>query len=233
MFRAVVVRMYAPNGAEIRVSLKQGVDPTVATARLERMGLFLIPPDEFQRERRAQVGALVLRYHGGPEDEVPVLDVYFRHPGGYVDRFRSMVVYLDHSWQREEIEKILGISLDQLPSYNADAPLIRGERPDRDARYVVRVQGLWAVWRLNPASEEGDRVKKRLFLRWEVEGSVSVQLPGQAERPLSTVPDEDLPLPLSDRQLHSAILGVGNAPLTGKPGAGNTDPDGFLQRHRR
>ena len=68
MFREVVVRMYAPNGAEIHVSLKQGVDPTDAAACLERMGLFPVPPDEFQRERRDQVGALVLRYHGGPED---------------------------------------------------------------------------------------------------------------------------------------------------------------------
>ena len=226
MFQEIRLRAFTPNGAEAWVTLKSGVNPADAAALLERMGLLPVPPDEFQRERRNEIGALVLRYHGEPDgDEVPVLDLYFRHSGGYVDRFRSMVVYLDRPEQREEIERLLGVPLDQLPFYDADTPLIRGEKPQRDNKCVVWVRGLWAVWRLNPASEEDDRAKKRLFLRWEVEGTVQVRLPGQAEaenhdrnkvqvQVSTAVVDANHPRPLDDHSLHTAVLGVWGLPKT-------------------
>jgi len=181
MFEKPIIKVFAPNGAEVWVPVDG--DILEAAARLERMGLSPLPPDEFRREHRNEVGALVVRYHQNPDgQEVPVIDVYFRHEGGYVDKYRSMVIYLDREQDRKTLEEILNISLSKLPFYDSDTPLVRGERPDRDEKYVIQVQGLWVVWKKNPAAVEDDRAKKRLFLRFECEEKVKVRLPGHKKK---------------------------------------------------
>ncbi len=172
--KQIQIRMYAPNGAEVLVSVETDGNPVVAmeaAAALERMGLRPTPPNEFERERRSQLGCFVLRMHdNGDDTETPVVDIYLKHANGYVDRHRSMRVYLNSQQDMNRFEEAVGMSLDDIPVYDSDTPLERGRRPQRDEQYVVwPKRKVWVVWRLNPASQEDEKAPKRLFVRWEWE----------------------------------------------------------------
>ena len=172
MSQQIQVRMYAPNGAEVLVSVNGGPENVAdVAAALERAGLYPTPPTEEERERRSRVGAFVVRSHiNGDGSETPVVDVYFRHRNGYTDRLRSMRVYLNSQRDREEFERAFGVRLEALHIYDGDTPIERGKRPQQD-RFVYRpAHSVWVVWRLNPASATDDKAPKRLFVRWEADG---------------------------------------------------------------
>lgn len=161
------VKMYAPNGAEVYLPF----DPTNANNMLalyEQQGLSPTPLNEYERERRSQVGAFVVRSHINPDgSETPVVDVYFRHRNGYTDRLRSMRVYLNTSRDRAGFEAVFGVSLGALNIYDGDTPIERGKRPQQEKFVYEPSYPVWVVWRLNPASENNEQAPKRLFIRWE------------------------------------------------------------------
>jgi len=161
------VKLYAPNGAEVYLPF----DPNNIRllALYEQQGLTPVPPSEYERERRTQVGAFVVRIHiNGDGSETPVVDVYFRHRNGYADRLRSMRVYLNTDRDIRHFESAFGVSLQSLPFYDSDTPIDRNRvRPGQEQYIHHPTCPVWVVWRLNPASENDEQAAKRLFIRWE------------------------------------------------------------------
>ena len=164
-----LVKMYAPNGAEVYLPF----DPTNANnilALYEQQGLSPTPLNEYERERRSQVGAFVVRSHINPDgSETPVVDVYFRHRNGYVDRLRSMRVYLNTERDVQQFQSAFGVRLDALAFWPGNTPPDRGRmKAEDEKKYIHRPRHrVWVVWRLNPASESDEQAPKRLFVRWE------------------------------------------------------------------
>ncbi len=163
------VKMYAPNGAEVYLPF----DPTSANNMLalyEQQGLSPVPLGEHERERRSQVGAFVVRSHINPDgSETPVVDVYFRHRNGWVDRLRSMRVYLNTERDVQQFQSAFGVRLDALAFWPGNTPPDRGRmKAEDEKKYIHRPRHrVWVVWRLNPASESDEQAPKRLFVRWE------------------------------------------------------------------
>ena len=164
-----LVKMYAPNGAEVYLPF----DPTNANNMLalyEQQGLSPTPLNEYERERRSQVGAFVVRSHINPDgSETPVADVYFRHRNGYVDRLRSMRVYLNTERDVQQFQSAFGVRLDALAFWPGNTPPDRGRmKAEDEKKYIHRPRHrVWVVWRLNPASENDEQAPKRLFVRWQ------------------------------------------------------------------
>jgi len=162
------IKMFAPNGAEVYLPF----DPTRARrllAEYERQGLTPTPPGEYERERRDEVGAYVVRLHvNGDGSETPVVDVYFRHRNGWVDKLRSMRVYLNTDYDRKAFERAFRVSLETLEFYDNATPIDRGKvRPGQEKYIHMPSCPTWVIWRLNPASESDEQAPKRLFVRWE------------------------------------------------------------------
>jgi len=165
-----LIKMYAPNGAEVYLPF----DPanTNALVLYEQEGLSPLPPGEYERERRSQIGAFVVRSHVNPDgSETPVVDLYFRHRNGYTDRLRSMRVYLNTDRDIERFQAAFGVRLDGLNIYDGDTPIERGKRPQQERFVYEPSRPVWVVWRLNPASKNDEQAPKRLFVRWETAGA--------------------------------------------------------------
>ena len=165
---AGMVRMYAPNGAEVYLPF----DPARAEQLLlqyEAQGLRPLPPAEHEREIRVRIGAFVVRSQiNSDRTTTPVVDLYFRQQGGYIDRLRSTRVYLNTPRDVEAFERAFGVSLKSIPVYDADTPLERGKRPERDKRYVQYPRfPVFAVLQLNPQHGKKENAPKYRFLRWE------------------------------------------------------------------
>ncbi|HEY57645.1 MAG TPA: hypothetical protein G4O04_03760 [Anaerolineae bacterium] len=123
-----------------------------------------------------------MRSHiNGDGSETPVVDVYFRHRNGWVDRLRSMRVYLNTGRDRAHFEATFGVSLDTLNIYDGDTPIERGKRPQQERFIYEPSHPVWAVWRLNPASESDEQAPKRLFVRWETAGRQQSRKPQRPE----------------------------------------------------
>lgn len=170
-----LVKLYAPNGAEVYLPF----DPNNIRllALYEQQGLSPVPPSEYERERRTQVGAFVVRLHiNGDGSETPVVDVYFRHRNGYTDRLRSMRVYLNTERDINHFENAFGVSLNSLTFYDSDTPIDRNRVRPGQEKFIHRPAcPVWVVWRLNPASENDEQAPKRLFVRWERGKCIKVQ----------------------------------------------------------
>lgn len=158
----VLVTLPVPIGTPI--SAAQAKDMLLSVSGLLAAGWQVSQQSLDEGETLERVTHLVRRVKFNEDtSETPLLDVY---TGG---NFRQVSVYLNTPEDRSAFEEISGLELDGLPLFEGDAPIERQRNPNRDRSYVVAVNRLAVVWKMNPRYEgpEDKKHPKRLFVRWQ------------------------------------------------------------------
>jgi len=157
----VLVTLPVPVGTPI--SPAQAKDMLLSVSGLLAAGWQVSQQSLDEGETLERVTHLVRRVKFNEDaSETPLLDVY---TGG---NFRQVSVYLNTPEDRSVFEEISGMELNGLPLFEGDAPIERQRNPNRDRSYVVAVNRLAVVWKMNPRYEGAEDKKhpKRLFVRW-------------------------------------------------------------------
>lgn len=169
------VKLYHPAGVQCTIPLPLNGTLTESTSLLllEEVsaligaGWLVNQPSLEEGETREAVSYVARRQ----ANDTDVIDVYC---GG---QYKTLHVYMNDAEDYEDFEKSFGMRVGAIPLWDGDTPIKRGERPDRDAKYLVNVGAaeVEVVWRLNPRYEgEGDKKhQKRSFVRWERRGRPS------------------------------------------------------------
>jgi hypothetical protein len=93
----------------------------------------------------------------------------------YTERFKNkfLHLYLNDAAQGEAFKQAVGLDVHSLPIYKSKSALTRGEYPDEDAQYIVRVASPVEVfykqnerWSPDLSEEDKKKIAKYLFVRW-------------------------------------------------------------------
>lgn len=121
-----------------------------------------------QGENVAEIGYVARRekYNTNDGSTTPIIDLYENKDPQRGGAFKLIHLYLNTAEDVAAFESACGITLSQIPLYEADAAIERGKGKDK---YVLALRApAKLVWKLNPRYEGKDDKKnaKRLFVRW-------------------------------------------------------------------
>lgn len=183
------VKLYHPCGVQVTlpIPVQTAITPEMASAMLASVsslvsaGWLPNPASLEDGEQEHEIGA-VLRcvQFNDDESETPVIDLY---PANDRLKYKLLRVYLNTAEDIKAFEKSCGVKLADLPLYESNTGIKRGENARLDQKYIVPLQHpVKVVSKANPLWEGEDDKKhlKRLLTRW---GPPAIAVPATPPEP--------------------------------------------------
>jgi hypothetical protein len=162
----------------------------VSVSNLVNAGWLPNLPNLEDGEQEHEIGAMLRCVQlNDDESETPIIDLY---PANERLKYKLLRVYLNTPEDVKAFEKTCGVTLADLPLYESNAGIKRGENARLDQKYIVTLKHpVKVVSKANPLweGEEDKKHLKRLLTRW---GSPAVQVQtASPESQTPTVSDDD------------------------------------------
>jgi hypothetical protein len=174
------VKLYHPCGVQVTLPIpsQNPITPEMAAGMLASVGSLVsagwLPnlPNLEDGEQEHEIGAVLRCVQiNDDESETPIIDLF---PANERLKYKVLRVYLNTAEDVKAFEKTCGVNLADLPLYESNAGIKRGENARLDQKYIIPLKHpVKVVSKANPLweGEEDKKHLKRLLTRWGLPAS--------------------------------------------------------------